>query len=79
MDGTVLQSEDLFGLSEQALLSEYGVHAELDDLIEFRGSPEEIFYPRFKNKFKLSEDINILKKRLKIILFRTFSTILNNS
>ena len=72
MDGTVLASEELFGIAELKLLRGYGVHAELKDLIEFRGTSENEFYPLFIRKFNLNDNPIQIKKRLKAILFDTF-------
>ena len=72
MDGTVLASEELFGAAELKLLGGYGIHAKLKDLIEFRGTSENEFYPLFIRKFNLNNNPIDIKKRLQAILFDTF-------
>ena len=53
MDGTVLDSEKLFAKAELSLVREYGMQAELDDFIQFRGMSEEAFYPAFIDRFNI--------------------------
>ena len=69
MDGTVLESEGLFTLAEQRLLSDYGVEADPDALSVFLGMSEDDFYPQFIKKFKINDDIESLKHKLKNYLF----------
>tara|TARA_B100000959_G_C14980495_1_gene623248 strand:+ start:2114 stop:2785 length:672 start_codon:yes stop_codon:yes gene_type:complete len=73
MDGTVLASEDIFGISEQRLLESYGINVELDALIEFRGLSIEAFYPQFIAKFNLNDSIKVVQNKLQAILYKSFS------
>ena len=73
MDGTVLASEDIFGISEQRLLESYGIHVELEALMEFRGLSIEAFYPRFIMKFNLDDSIEVVQNKLQAILYQSFS------
>jgi len=73
MDGTVLASEDIFGISEQRLLESYGIHVELEALMEFRGLSIEAFYPRFITKFNLDDSIEVVQNKLQAILYQSFS------
>lgn len=72
MDGTVLQSENLFSKAELMLLKHYGVEASMKDLEEFRGMAPEEFYRNFKIKFNITEKTKILKKQLIIYLYKIF-------
>ena len=73
MDGTVLASEDIFGISEQRLLESYGINVGLDALIEFRGLSIEAFYPQFIAKFNLDDSIEVVQNKLQAILYQSFS------
>ena len=69
MDGTVLASEGLFSLAEQKLLQDYGVLVDINDLSIFRGMSEQEFYPQFIAKFKINDNPNAIKVKLKNYLF----------
>ena len=73
MDGTVMASEDIFGISEQRLLESYGINVGLDALIEFRGLSIEAFYPQFIAKFNLDDSIEVVQNKLQAILYQSFS------
>mgnify|MGYP001315643423 CR=1 FL=1 len=79
MDGTVLASEDIFGISEQRLLESYGINVELDALIEFRGLSIEAFYPQFIAKFNLDDSIEVVQNKLQAILYQSFSSLDSNN
>ena len=74
MDGTVLESEGLFARAEHRLLKHYGVEADIQELNDFRGMSEDEFYPRFIQRYHLSQDIDTLKAQLKEMLFSIFKT-----
>ena len=70
MDGTVLNSEPLFDKAQLLLLDEYGVKASTKDLNEFRGMSNINFYPKFREKFKISEEIKTLRLKLRKYLHK---------
>ena len=74
MDGTVLESEGLFGRAEHQLLQNHGVKIDISELNDFRGMSEDEFYPQFISRYHLNEKPEILQRQLKQILFGLFKT-----
>ena len=69
MDGTVLESEGLFSIAEQRLLSDYGIQIKLDELVAFRGMSEDDFYPNFTEKFQINDSKENIKRKLQEYFF----------
>ena len=71
MDGTVLDTE---GLSENAqilLLNEYNIEATHHEVQEFKGLSYKDFYPRFMAKFKINDDVDTLRTKIRKYLYKS--------
>ncbi|MAJ44634.1 MAG: hypothetical protein CMF96_07820 [Candidatus Marinimicrobia bacterium] len=74
MDGTVLDSEDLFIKSQLLLLNEYNIYSDSNDLEEFKGMSHKDFYPKLISKFNINENLNVLRSKLRTYLHKIMET-----
>ncbi len=68
MDGTILDSEQLFEKAQIALLKDYNIEINRKKLSEFKGMSYKDFYPRFIKKFNIDSKIELLRSKLRIYL-----------
>lgn len=68
LDGTVLDSEGLFNEAQILLLKDYNININMDELPSSTGMSYKDFYPMFIKEFKLKEDIEALRLKLRTYL-----------
>ena len=74
MDGTVLDSEELFDKAQLLFLEDYGIISNHKELEEFKGMSYQDFYPRFMNKFNITGDIDSIRCKLRKYLHKIMET-----
>ena len=74
MDGTVLDSEELFDKAQLLLLKEYGITSNYHELEEFKGMSYKDFYPKFMNKFNITGEIDCIRLKLRTYLHAIMET-----
>ena len=68
LDGTVLDSEGLFNEAQILLLKDYSININMNGLPDSTGMSYKDFYPMFIKEFKLKEDIQVLRLKLRTYL-----------
>jgi len=72
MDGVVVDSEHLYQKAEERLFAEYGVTVPPGDWLLFRGRTEDQFYQLVKERYRLPDPIDVLRKKGRAYVLSVF-------
>ena len=74
MDGTVISSEGLFEKAQKKYLGEKNIIVNSEELHGFKGLSYKDFYPQFIKKFKIAEDIGLIREKIRNHLYILMET-----
>jgi len=74
MDGTVLASEGLFDKAIKIFLEEKNIIIKSQELNIFKGLSYKDFYPKFTKKFKIRDEVELIRKRIRTNLYKLMET-----
>jgi|TARA_B100001540_G_scaffold253296_1_gene229887 HAD superfamily hydrolase (TIGR01509 family) len=74
MDGTILDSEDLWDKAQIQFLKENDIVATPNDFGDFKGLSYKHFYPLFIKKFNIQSSINDIRFKLRTYLYKIMET-----
>tara|TARA_S200000501_G_C20741244_1_gene707422 strand:- start:261 stop:938 length:678 start_codon:yes stop_codon:yes gene_type:complete len=74
MDGTVLSSEGLFEKAQKKYLREKKIIVNSEELYVFKGLSYKDFYPQFIEKFNITDDIDLIRKKIRNHLYSLMET-----
>ncbi len=74
MDGTVISSEGLFEKAQKKYLGEKNIIVNSEELQGFKGLSYKDFYPQFIKKFKITEDIGLIREKIRNHLYILMET-----
>jgi len=74
MDGTVLSSEGLFEKAQKKYLREKKIIVNSEELYVFKGLSYKDFYPQFIEKFNITDDVDLIRKKIRNHLYKLMET-----
>ena len=74
MDGTVISSEGLFEKAQKKYLGEKNIIVNSEELHDFKGLSYKDFYPQFIKKFKIKEEIGLIREKIRNHLYKLMET-----
>ena len=74
MDGTVISSEGLFEKAQKKYLGEKNIIVNSEELHGLKGLSYKDFYPQFIKKFKIKEDIGLIREKIRNHLYKLMET-----
>ena len=74
MDGTVISSEGLFEKAQKKYLGEKNIIVNSEELHGLKGLSYKDFYPQFIKKFKIKEEIGLIREKIRKHLYKLMET-----